>query len=318
MSHHIHCNDDALDEDVFNAFPFLRFDARLPRAWYHRWQHIYMWATFPLLLLVFSVRGALIRGLRGGLGGRAREGGQGCRPRAPGGQVDTGKTRRDKTDRQPLPPAVGRPRACSRRATAKPGHQQRPKPRPKPNTPTTPWQVGDLKGLFDNRTQGATLYGASAWERATVVLGKLAHFGLLLGLPWALHGPEAMLWGAAAYSVTEVGPRPAFGRGELGVGQPRPALGRGGWGVGAGARDARAGWDGPPWCAPRALVPAKPGGSSLLNRRPPPQPKTFCAPPLPPCLPPAVRRAGRHLCRQPQRARGQAPGPRDSQVGGLP
>ena len=30
VSHHIHCNDDALDEDVLNAFPFLRFDPRLP------------------------------------------------------------------------------------------------------------------------------------------------------------------------------------------------------------------------------------------------------------------------------------------------
>ena len=42
VSHHIHCNDDALDEDVMSAFPLLRFDPRLPRAWYHRYQHIYM------------------------------------------------------------------------------------------------------------------------------------------------------------------------------------------------------------------------------------------------------------------------------------
>ncbi|GBF97145.1 hypothetical protein Rsub_10332 [Raphidocelis subcapitata] len=117
VSHHIHCNDDALDEDVFNAFPFLRFDARLPRAWYHRWQHIYMWATFPLLTLVFV--------------------------------------------------------------------------------------FGDLQALFDNRTQGATLYGATAWERATVVLGKVAHFSLLLALPWALHGPGATLAGAAAYTAMQ-------------------------------------------------------------------------------------------------------------------
>jgi hypothetical protein len=25
-----------------NAFPFLRFDARQPRYWYHQYQHIYM------------------------------------------------------------------------------------------------------------------------------------------------------------------------------------------------------------------------------------------------------------------------------------
>ena len=42
VSHHVHCNDEALDEDVFSAFPALRFDARLPRKWYHRFQHIYM------------------------------------------------------------------------------------------------------------------------------------------------------------------------------------------------------------------------------------------------------------------------------------
>lgn len=42
VSHHIHCNDDAFDEDVFSAFPFLRFDDRLPRYWYHKYQHIYM------------------------------------------------------------------------------------------------------------------------------------------------------------------------------------------------------------------------------------------------------------------------------------
>ena len=36
-----------------------------------------------------------------------------------------------------------------------------------------------------------------------VVLGKLAHYGLLLGLPWALHGGEPALWGAASYAVTQ-------------------------------------------------------------------------------------------------------------------
>jgi fatty acid desaturase (delta-4 desaturase) len=55
VSHHIHCNDEAFDEDVFSSFPFLRFDPRLPRAWYHKYQHIYMWAVFPLLQFVFQV-----------------------------------------------------------------------------------------------------------------------------------------------------------------------------------------------------------------------------------------------------------------------
>ena len=42
VSHHIHCNDVELDEDVFSAFPFLRFDARMPRKWFHKYQHLYM------------------------------------------------------------------------------------------------------------------------------------------------------------------------------------------------------------------------------------------------------------------------------------
>ena len=55
VSHHIHCNDTALDEDVFSAFPLLRFDARLPRLPVHRWQHLYMWALFPFMQLAFQV-----------------------------------------------------------------------------------------------------------------------------------------------------------------------------------------------------------------------------------------------------------------------
>jgi hypothetical protein len=46
VSHHIHCNDAALDEDVFNALPFLRFDPRLPKQWFHKYQHIYMVSTW--------------------------------------------------------------------------------------------------------------------------------------------------------------------------------------------------------------------------------------------------------------------------------
>ena len=33
----------------------LRFDPRLPRHWYHRYQAAYMWAAFPLLQLAFQV-----------------------------------------------------------------------------------------------------------------------------------------------------------------------------------------------------------------------------------------------------------------------
>lgn len=64
-------------------------------------------------------------------------------------------------------------------------------------------QFGDLKALVDNRTQGASLYGATDFERATVIGGKLAHYGLLLVVPWLLHGPQAALVGGLAYSITQ-------------------------------------------------------------------------------------------------------------------
>ncbi len=51
-------------------------------------------------------------------------------------------------------------------------------------------QVTDLQVLAQNRTQGATMFGATNTERATVLLGKAAYFGLLLGVPLTLHGPS--------------------------------------------------------------------------------------------------------------------------------
>jgi hypothetical protein len=106
---------------------------------------------------------------------------------------------------------------------------------------------------LDKRTQGASLYGATDFEKKTVIAGKLAHYGesdcgcctcswhnylllccslrcfatlqpagscqpvptccclclltcpagLLVGLPLALHGPQAALLGALAYSITQ-------------------------------------------------------------------------------------------------------------------
>jgi hypothetical protein len=38
-------------------------------------------------------------------------------------------------------------------------------------------------------------------EKATVLVGKLCHYGLLLGLPALLHGWPAALAGAAGYSI---------------------------------------------------------------------------------------------------------------------
>lgn len=103
---------------------------------------------------------------------------------------------------------------------------------------TVVFQIGDLKGLVDKRTVGAqslhtvnplpqvyiqttmflftslatsnllqvgaSLYGASAFEKASVIAGKAVHYMLLFGLPWILHGPTAALIGAASYYATQV------------------------------------------------------------------------------------------------------------------
>ena len=66
------------------------------------------------------------------------------------------------------------------------------------------FQAGDVAALLQNRTHGATLYGASAGDRAVAVAGKVAHFALLAGAPLLLHGPAAMAAGVAAYMLTQV------------------------------------------------------------------------------------------------------------------
>ena len=37
------------------ALPFLRFDPRLERKWFHRYQHLYMWLMYPFLQVVFQI-----------------------------------------------------------------------------------------------------------------------------------------------------------------------------------------------------------------------------------------------------------------------
>lgn len=64
-------------------------------------------------------------------------------------------------------------------------------------------QYGDLEGLATGRTKGASLYGADQQELNSVLLGKAAHYFLLLSLPIALHGPAAAFAGAAAYTLTQ-------------------------------------------------------------------------------------------------------------------
>lgn len=64
-------------------------------------------------------------------------------------------------------------------------------------------QVGDIKALVDNRTVGASLYGATDDERNTVVAGKLLHYTLTLAVPWLLHGGAAAVTGGLAYAVIQ-------------------------------------------------------------------------------------------------------------------
>jgi fatty acid desaturase (delta-4 desaturase) len=64
------------------------------------------------------------------------------------------------------------------------------------------FQLGDFSALLNNRTIGAELLGATRGERASVLLGKAAHYSLLLVVPTLLHGWKAALVGAAAYSTS--------------------------------------------------------------------------------------------------------------------
>jgi fatty acid desaturase (delta-4 desaturase) len=103
VSHHLHCNDTDMDEDVYSSFPLMRFDARMPKYWFHNFQHIYMWAAFPLMQVAF--------------------------------------------------------------------------------------EVGDMKAFFSKRTAGASLHGADWKEMASVIVGKVVHWGgLLAPLAWGVNG----------------------------------------------------------------------------------------------------------------------------------
>ena len=66
------------------------------------------------------------------------------------------------------------------------------------------FQAGDWQGLVENQTKGTTLHGATAWERASVVVGKLIHYSIMLAVPALLHGFPAAAIGSAAYMATQV------------------------------------------------------------------------------------------------------------------
>jgi hypothetical protein len=65
------------------------------------------------------------------------------------------------------------------------------------------FQFTDIISLFENRTAGATLHGATNVEKATVFAGKLAHHGLLWAVPIVLHGWAATWPAAVAYIFTQ-------------------------------------------------------------------------------------------------------------------
>ena len=66
------------------------------------------------------------------------------------------------------------------------------------------FQAGDWQGLVENQTKGTTLHGATAWEKASVVMGKLVHYSIILALPALLHGWPAAAVGSAVYMATQV------------------------------------------------------------------------------------------------------------------
>ena len=65
------------------------------------------------------------------------------------------------------------------------------------------FQVGDAAALLAGRTHGASLYGATAGDRALAAAGKAAHAALLVGAPQLLRGPGAAAAGVAAYMATQ-------------------------------------------------------------------------------------------------------------------
>jgi fatty acid desaturase (delta-4 desaturase) len=154
VSHHIHCNDNALDQDVHTAMPLLRFDARQPKKWFHKFQHLYLFLAFPLMQVAF--------------------------------------------------------------------------------------QVGDITGLITKDCEGAKLHGATALELSTVVLGKMAHFGLLLG-PALAHGWAAVGAGVAAFVAVQGMVLGVHVRGVAQRGGGEDPAGHGRRGVGAGLGRAAAG-----------------------------------------------------------------------------
>jgi fatty acid desaturase (delta-4 desaturase) len=77
------------------------------------------------------------------------------------------------------------------------------------------FQLGDMDAILGGRTKGATMYGARTKDQAAVVAGKLAHFGLLLGVPWLLHGFGAAAIGAAAYTASQVCQHTSLGLGKF-------------------------------------------------------------------------------------------------------
>ncbi len=75
-AHHSYTNVVGADSDI-DQMPLARFAPDQPRRWFHRWQHIYMWAMYGL----FSIKHHLVGDMKGVTGGSFGEGSQLKRPR---------------------------------------------------------------------------------------------------------------------------------------------------------------------------------------------------------------------------------------------
>jgi hypothetical protein len=52
--------------------------------------------------------------------------------------------------------------------------------------------VSDTKALLRGKTAAVELTGASEWDYVMLLAGKVAHFTLVLGLPWSWHGAASL------------------------------------------------------------------------------------------------------------------------------
>ena len=189
VSHHIHTNDAALDEDVNSTYPALRFDARLPQLWFHRWQHLYMWLVYPAMHSAFQLGDLTSLFTKRTVGAEMI----GASPLGARARVAAALFLR----------GCGWP-VCLRSAACLEGRAGRCRlPAACSLLPNTTY-TSNGKPLPQQPQQQTTIITNNTTERATILLGKALHYSLLLLLPIAARGGAAApaLLGAAGYSTS--------------------------------------------------------------------------------------------------------------------